>query len=287
MLTYFFLCYLITWACWFASSLIPDVGLRRVLFYLGAFTPGLLALGLTARATGRAGVASLLRRLFAGRVAARWYLFALGYMVVIKLTVALVILAATDAWPRFGPDPWYVMLAATLGSTILGGQAGEEIGWRGYALPRLAARFGLGGASVLLGVLWAGWHLPLFLVPGADTFGQSFPLYVLQVTALSVAIAWLYARTRASLLLVMLMHAAVNNTKDIVPSAEPNATNPWALSHSLVAWLTVVMLWLCAGYLLLRMRKTPELTQEVAQSAAVGFPQPGMSIERRTGEDSQ
>ena len=44
---------------------------------------------------------------------------------------------------------------------------------------------------MLLGVLWAGWHLPLFFVPGADTFGQSFFLYLLQVTALSVAMFWL------------------------------------------------------------------------------------------------
>jgi membrane protease YdiL (CAAX protease family) len=110
---------------------------------------------------------------------------------------------------------------------------------------------------VVLGVLWAGWHLPLFFVPGADTFGQSFPVYLLQVTALSVAMAWLYANTRGSLLPVMLMHAAVNNTKDIVPSAELHATNPWALSHSAVAWLTVTGLWLCAGYFLFRMRKIP------------------------------
>jgi CAAX protease family protein len=102
------------------------------------------------------------------------------------------------------------MLAATLLSTLVGGQAGEEIGWRGYALPRLAARFGLGSASVLLGLVWAIWHLPLFLVPEADTWGQSFPLYLLQVTALSVAIAWLFANTRSSLFPVMLMHAAVN-----------------------------------------------------------------------------
>jgi hypothetical protein len=46
---------------------------------------------------------------------------------------------------------------------------------------------------VLLGVLWAGWHFPLFFIPGADIFGQSFPVYLLQVAALSVAMAWLYA----------------------------------------------------------------------------------------------
>src|SRR5260370_37922863 len=101
-------------------------------------------------------------------------------------------------WPRFGDAPRYLMIAATVFSTVWGGQAGEEIGWRGYALPRLAARFGLGGASILLGVLWAAWHLPFFFMPEADLYGQSIPLYVLQVTALSVAMAWLYANTRGS-----------------------------------------------------------------------------------------
>ncbi len=66
--------------------------------------------------------------------------------------------------------------------------------------------------------------------------------------------AWLYAHTNGSLLLVMLMHAAVNNSKDIVPSAVPGATQTFGLSASLVAWLTVALLWICAAYFLARMR---------------------------------
>lgn len=176
-------------------------------------------------------------------------------MAAIKLTVALVHRLATGVWPRFGDTPWVLMIAATVFSTVIGGQAGEEIGWRGYALPRLAARFGLGGASIVLGVIWACWHLPLFYFQGADTNGQSFVAYLLQVTALSVAIAWLYWRTNGSLLLTMLMHAAINNTKDIVPSIARTATNPFALSASLVSWLTVALLWIAAGYFLVRMRR--------------------------------
>jgi hypothetical protein len=65
--------------------------------------------------------------------------------------------------------------------------------------------------------------------------------------------AWLYAHTNGSLLLVMLLHAAVNNSKDIVPSAVPGATHPFGLSASLVAWLTVACLWICAAYFLARM----------------------------------
>jgi membrane protease YdiL (CAAX protease family) len=107
----------------------------------------------------------------------------------------------------------------------------------------------------MLGVIWATWHLPLFFVRESSTFEQSFPLYLLQVTALSVTAAWLYWRTNGSLLLVMLLHAAVNNTKDIVPSADPGATNPLTLSTSLVAWLTLAFLWLAAAYFLVRMRR--------------------------------
>jgi len=79
-------------------------------------------------------------------------------------------------------------------------------------------------------------------------------LYLIQVTALSVAAWWLYW-TGGSLLLVMLLHAAVNNTKDIVPSAVPGATNPFAFSTSLVAWITATLLWVAAAYFLWRMRR--------------------------------
>ena len=78
-------------------------------------------------------------------------------------------------------------------------------------------------------------------------------MYALQVTALSVAMAWLYGHSNGSLLLAMLMHSAANQSKDIVPSAVPGATNPWTLGSSFVAWLTIALLWIGAGYFLARM----------------------------------
>jgi membrane protease YdiL (CAAX protease family) len=174
-------------------------------------------------------------------------------MAAIKLTVAFLHRVLLGAWPTFGTDPWYLIAAATVFSTVVGGQSGEEIGWRGYALPRLAHHFGYAGASLLLGVIWALWHLPLFFVRGADTYGQSFFVYTVQVTALSVALAWLYRNTNGSLLLTMLMHSAINQSKNIVPSVVPGATNSFTLSSSVVAWLTAAVLWICAGYLLIRM----------------------------------
>jgi len=266
LLKFFSLTYAATWICWMAAGAISRgnapaapalAAIAGALFLLGTFAPALVALALTERAEGRAATRALLRRVFEWRVGARWYVFAVGYMPAIKLSVALVHRFASGGWPRFGQEAWYLMATAILFSTWV--QAGEEIGWRGYALPRLSDRFGLAPASVILGIIWASWHLPLFLVLESDKFGQSFPLYLLQVTALSVAAAWLYWRTEGSLLLVMLLHAAVNNTKDIVPSAVPGTTNPFALSTSLVAWLTVAFLWIAAAYFLVRMPKTATL----------------------------
>jgi len=257
LLKFFLLTYALTWICFIsvAAGAIPaGTLLRALVVLLGAYAPSLVALWLTARAEGSTGVRSLLRRIFMWRVGARWYLFAIGYIAAIKLTVALLQRVVTGAWPRFGIEAWYVVPVAIAFSTPF--QAGEEIGWRGYALPRLAARFGLARASILLGLIWAVWHLPQFFIPEADTYGQSFLVFVLQVTALSVAIAWLYAHTNGSLLLTMLLHSAVNNSKDIVPSAVPGATNTFGLSSSVVAWLTVALLWVCAAYFLVRMPRT-------------------------------
>jgi uncharacterized protein len=254
LVAFFALAYALMWVA-FISAAVARISAHRapgaLLLLLGAFAPSLAAILLTALAEGSAGVRALLRPVLKWQVGARWYLFAVGYIPAVKLTAALLHRAVTGAWPRFGEEPWYVIPAAIAVSTPF--QAGEEIGWRGYALPRLAERFGLGRASLLLGLIWAFWHLPQFYIVEADTYGQSFPLFVLQVTALSVAIAWLYARTGGSLLLVMLFHAAVNNAKDIVPSTVPGATNPFGLSTSLVAWLTVALLWICAAWFLARM----------------------------------
>jgi len=256
-LKFFLITFAITWSCWGLVVAVPvpaQSPFRGVLVLVGVFTPALTALLLTARARGGAGIRSLLGRVLHWQVAARWYVFAITYIVFIKLFVALVCRLVTGAWPRFGTTPLYIIPFAILLSTPF--QSGEEIGWRGYALPRLAARFGLASASILLGGVWALWHLPLFFVAEADTYHQPFFVYLLQVTALSVTFAWLWQRTGGSLLLTMLMHAAVNNSKDIVPSATPGGARTFGLSASLPAWLTVAMLCLCAAYLLFQMRRT-------------------------------
>ena len=255
---FFLLTFALTWTAWLAPAALAApgsagfFGLGGPVFLLGVFAPAFVALALTAYGEGRVGVARLLARIGRWQVGARLYLFAIGYMAATKLLAALIHRIAMGAWPPFGDTPLPLMLGAILVSTWA--QAGEEVGWRGYALPRLATHLGLGGASVLLGVIWALWHLPLFFLQGSGSDGQSFPIYLLHVTALSVAMSWLYWKTEGSLLLVMLMHASVNNTTGIVPAAMPIAVDPMSFEGTLVAWVTVGVSSVVAALLLFRMR---------------------------------
>jgi membrane protease YdiL (CAAX protease family) len=263
LLTFFALTFTLTWVSWAAAAALIGTGnavlraLASGVVLLGTFAPGIISLLMTRRAGGAVALDRLLGRVVQVQVGAGWYLFAVLFIPLLKVTAALVQRLASGTWPRFGATPWYLMLIALAISTWA--QAGEELGWRGYALPRLASLLGLAPASVLLGVIWACWHLPLFFFPGSETAGQSFPLYLLQVTGLSVVMAWIYWRTNGSLLLVMLFHAAVNNTKDIVPSATPGARSTFTLHASEVGWITVALLWTFAAVLLFAMRRVRQV----------------------------
>src|SRR5262245_22899698 len=261
IVTFLVLTFAGTWTCFIAAAVLsgrlspiagPASGLGALIF-LGTITPSLIALALTGRAEGRAGIRALLKRILQWRVGAPYYVFAVSYMAAVKLMAALAHRLVTGSWPRFWEEAWYVMAGAILISTWV--QAGEEIGWRGYTLPRLAARWGLATASIVLGVIWALWHLPLFYVHGADTYGQSFAAYLLQVVAISIAMAWLYERTHGSLLLVMLMHASINNTKGIVPTIPRLPADPLWPGASLLAWLTAGALWVVPARILVRMHQ--------------------------------
>src|SRR6266852_6142219 len=115
---FFLVTFCATWICWAASFAIsngsaaasPWLGvLASAVFLLGVFTPALVALVLTDRTEGRAATQSLFSRIFKWDVGWRWYLFAVAYMAVVKLSVAGVHRMVTCAWRRVGRSPWYVM----------------------------------------------------------------------------------------------------------------------------------------------------------------------------------
>src|SRR5690606_26129114 len=173
LIAFFSATFALTWASWLTAAALArsaagdgfESRLPFVLLYLGIFAPAIVGLALTYRSRGSEGVHDLLVRLLRWRVAVRWYAFALGYLAAVKLLAAGAHRLTSGTWPVFGFDAWHVLLAGTLLSTVAGSQAGEEVGWRGYALPRLERLVGLGAGSVALGVLWATWHLPRAVPP--------------------------------------------------------------------------------------------------------------------------
>lgn len=94
----------------------------------------------------------------------------------------------------------------------LSGAFGEELGWRGYALPRLQAGRSALAASLILGVLWAAWHLPLF---ATGVWGQPVP-HSLTILALTIPYTWLFNKTNGSVLLVMLFHGSFNGVAEFL-----------------------------------------------------------------------
>ena len=259
LVAFFALSYALTWAAFVTvARWVPAqtaAGYALVLF--GAYTPGIVALLLTAKNEGRGGVANLLRRIALVDAPLRLYVLALTYIAVVKLTAAILHRLITGAWPPFGTESLALIPLAIAISTPF--QAGEEIGWRGFALPRLADRFGLKTASLLLGIIWATWHLPQFYIAGADTYHQSFVVWAPQVVGMSVALAWVYAKSGGSLLLVMLMHSAINNSKDIVASGALVPPGVFSFNAPLMAWLVLGVMWMAGAYFLTRMPSKLEL----------------------------
>jgi uncharacterized protein len=145
--------YTATWTAFFGATRWPVGSVpATVLLLAGTFAPSLAAVTLIARENGQPGLRALWRRVLDVNVSWRWYAFAVGYLAVLKLLAATAHRLLVGVWLAFGTTPLILIPFAILISMPV--QAGEEIGWRGYALPRLAEHFGFAREGALLGLLW-------------------------------------------------------------------------------------------------------------------------------------
>jgi membrane protease YdiL (CAAX protease family) len=214
LVAFFTLAYGISWV-----MLLTLYGLLRLpaalVILLQTLGPTLAALVTAGALEGTAGRRRLIAQVRIWRVARRRYIFAL---VVIPVVCLLAALALPGAFVGLGGQSAVKLAIQFLAVVIVGFLSGplfEEPGWRGFALPRLQAQMGALRGTLLLGVLWAAWHLPQYLVPEwASENGGVTPILVVTFLLFVVAIApimtWLYNSTRGSLFLVMLAHSAIN-----------------------------------------------------------------------------
>lgn len=250
LLVYFGLAYGIAWGGSFAVAGIPrlrgdtvSMGQYLLVFLLMLLGPSMAGLVLTASTKGHAGLRELWARMGWWRVAPRWWSVAL----LTNPLVLLLVLFALSAWV----SPAYRPLFNPIPGLVFGGLAGffEEIGWSGFATPRLIRRYGVFGAGLRLGFLWGIWHsLAGFLgsTPGQEGYwlADALLFWVMGLAAYRVLMTWLYSKT-GSVLVAQVMHLCFTGIFFVLePPMSLAQRLPYDLGLTLCFWILVgVIIW--------------------------------------------
>jgi membrane protease YdiL (CAAX protease family) len=207
--------------------------------------PSIAGIILAARTSGRGGLRDLFSRMLPLRVPARWYT-----VLLIPPTLVLTVLLALETLvsPDFAPNRFLVGFLFGLPAGFL-----EEIGWTGYAFPRMGSQGNRLAPSILLGLLWATWHLPVVDYLGTATPHGAYWLpfllaFTAAMTAVRVLIAWIFTNTQ-SVFLAQLMHCS--STGSLVIFGAPRATagqeTAWYSVYGAALWLVVAVVVLTVG----------------------------------------
>jgi uncharacterized protein len=200
---------------------------------LGAFAPTAWGIYLTHRRFGIAGLRELFVRLGRVRVPVIWLLAVILLPPLCSTLMAGLITWSTGRAPKFSPN--YLTPQFILWTMALGGPMNEELGWRGFALPRLLRARSPFVASVGLGLMWALWHLPLFYVAGSAQHGGPLAAYIVTVICFSIFMTAAHLGTGGSLFVAVLFHTAANATSLLW---QPGT--PYHPLCAVVPWLIVV-----------------------------------------------
>ncbi len=182
-------------------------------FNPAAFGPLIAAFALTLYANGWKGVRGWLRQTLHVRFGKRW----LGWALLLPLLLfgggimGTILLGVTPFDPVILSNPPYALIGFVV-IFLTAGPLQEELGWRGYALPRLWEGRSALSASVILGSLWWLWHLPLVVIPGKFMTNEplAFPASGVEIVLTSILLTWVYLQARGSVLATMLFHTAMN-----------------------------------------------------------------------------
>jgi membrane protease YdiL (CAAX protease family) len=237
--SFFLIAYLISWSAWIALfslhySHLAGTGLY--LYLVAIFAPHASAVVVTVLERGFVGLGTFYGRVFR-RAPVVWIVAATVVPMVIYLTPGLVAMGLQ--LPR---GPLLHQPPRTLSLLVLGFLAialGEEPGWRGFALPSLTRKVGAIGASLVLGVAWSLWHLPLFIIAGTAQYGTPFVPFLITLTAWSLIVTWLVVRAGGSVVVAMLFHISANLCDFTVwqPESWSLALCPWIVAALITVWL--------------------------------------------------
>lgn len=212
------------------AAIFGELSQSNPLFILAVYSPGFVSVFLVWRHYGLKGLGSFFRRLTLWRASRLWWLFLILGIPVIFFAGAALKGTISDPFPF---SPWTLVLPALVLALFLGPM--EEFGWRGVALPLLQRRFNPFWAGLILGIIWATWHIPAFLLSGTPQSAWSFPLFFIGAVALSVILTPLFNKSRGSLLIVVFYHLQMNNP--IWPDAQPWDAILFSIAAVIIVWL--------------------------------------------------
>jgi uncharacterized protein len=242
---FFVLAYGISWLFWGVIILLhlsaaPGKSTTgRILYFAGIQGPALAGLILSLRRRGWTGVRDFYARLVRRPMNWGWVVAsAFAFPCIYLGALALAVLRDHAAFPH----PLVVRPAMGWGMLLVGQMLimhGEEYGWRGFALPRLAEKFGALGGALILGVLWAFWHFLLFYTAGSWQSGSIW-IYVVATLASCTVQASLFFRANQSVMAAMLFHGGLNASQFIFDVPERTVHYlpwTWALAVALAVML--------------------------------------------------
>lgn len=234
LVSFFVLAYALTWLAWLPLVLSTGGGLglipfttpdnintpniNVVLMMVGYFGPAIAAIVMSGMTGGWTGVQQLLRRMVQARAGLQWYLIAVFVPLAISVASALVLGSSVllPLFGSFGSLAIFLYIFATVMDMVLGPALTTEPGWRGFALPRLQQQHGPLVGSLILGGLWAFWHLPLFFTVWGKGYASTglllgFLLFALTTLGYTFLLTWVFNNTRGSIFMAILLHSATDS----------------------------------------------------------------------------
>lgn len=210
---------------------------------LAVWAPALSAILLSRVKEGKAGAQALFHPIRRWRVGIQWYLFILLYPVAIWFLARAIDAVFGRAFEfaipiltYFPPEQGYmvaVALAFAFPNTL-----GEELGWRGFALPRLQAKHNALVSSIVLGLFWAVWHIPMWIANGM--MGLELLRSLVTTTTHAIVFTWVYNNTDGSVLLAWLFHASTTITQYFLQT-------PLTLTDDILGWGVAILIVVIAG----------------------------------------
>jgi membrane protease YdiL (CAAX protease family) len=246
-----------SWLCWalFIFGIFkfpPGIGTSQVdfgatgpvilLIIFSPYGPSIAGFVMTALTEGKTGVNALWRRFWSRNLSFKWLLVTLLFLPSMHMVANLVSrLLDGQTYPFLvHPNQPWMFIPPFIANTLINGGMSEEFGWRGYALPRFQARWNALTSSIVLGAIWASWHIPLWFVPGDNHAQVFFWGWAARLIIFSILMTWIFNNTNGSILAAILFHGMGNAVGDLIWCCGSSAWHYYAVEIFAVLLIVII-----------------------------------------------